>query len=115
MLRRSSSSSGLRAAAFGAAAVAVLVGPPAAAQSPMLCSKPLQPLCSTDVQEFADESEKQRCLVDMDGYLEELRAYQDCLEQATEGAAQALEQARGFKSCLEDGRDDCGLDNDESL
>lgn len=115
MPRRFPLNARLRAAALCAAPLVALAGPPAAAQSPMLCSKPLQPLCSTDVQDFADEAEKQRCLVDMDGYLEELRAYRDCLEQAMEGAAEALGQAEGFKGCLEQGREDCGLDNDDKL
>lgn len=101
------------AVALVAALTAFVPGGRLAAQT--LCNKPLQPLCSTDVQNFADDTERLRCVGDTERFLEELRNYRDCLKGTLESAEEALKAGEAFGKCLEEGRDDCGLEADSKL
>lgn len=92
-----------------------LLFPTGGASAQMLCSKPLQPLCSTDGQDFADETAKQRCVSDADRYLEELGEYRACLQEAMDSAGQSLERAEAFRTCLEEGGEACALEADSNL
>lgn len=105
----------LRWGVIAVAAFLFCLLPSGAADAQMLCSKPLQPLCSTEIQDFEDPAEKERCVTDTDSYLEELRDYQTCLQNAVEKAQQALSKAESFKGCLDSGRNDCGLEEDDGL
>jgi hypothetical protein len=92
-----------------------LLLPLGGAGAQMLCSKPLQPLCSTTAQSFADETEKQRCLGDADRYLEELGEYRACLQEAMDSVAQSVERAEAFRKCLEESGEACSLEADSNL
>ncbi|SME92905.1 hypothetical protein SAMN06265365_101543 [Tistlia consotensis] len=108
-----------RTVALAATAIAAMIPslllPLAPAAAQMLCSKPLQPLCSTDLQNVTDATERDRCVSDTDKYLDELRSYRDCLQTALEKADESLKRGEGFKSCLDSGRKDCSLKNDGDL
>lgn len=101
------------AGAAAALLIALLPAVEPAAQT--LCNKPLQPLCSTDMQDFTDESERQRCVGDVNTFLEDLGNYRACLEGSMKSAEEALQSAERFRSCLEEGRDDCRLEADSKL
>lgn len=80
----------------------------AAAQ--MLCSKPLQPLCSMESQGFGDAVARSQCREDVRGYRAELREFRRCLAEAAERAERELAEAGRFLDCID--RDDgaCALE-----
>lgn len=97
------------------AVLALALLPAGGVQAQMLCSKPLQPLCSTDLQDFANPTERTRCVTDTEKYLEELRAYRACLKDAIATTEESLKKAEAFKSCLADDGENCGIEEDNSL
>ncbi|MEX0758411.1 MAG: hypothetical protein WD100_02420 [Tistlia sp.] len=80
-------------------AIAVLAAP---GEAQLLCNKPLQPLCSMEGQQFADdEMARTRCRDDVRTYIAELDTFETCLTKAATEAEEAREDARRFLSCLE--------------
>lgn len=109
---RPASPAPLRLAAAALAAFALAASLATQVQAQMLCSKPLQPLCSLQGQQFADVVAKTRCEEDVRNYAAELEAFRGCLRDSAADAEREVEKARRFLGCLEDSGDDCTLEAD---
>jgi len=94
-------------AILGAAACMAAVASTATAQD--LCSKPIQPICSTDLQTTGTDAERLRCTEDARRYEETMIEYRDCLKNALDGAEADLRKAQGLMSCLKEGGDNCEM------
>ncbi len=79
-------------------------------QGQMLCSKPLQPLCSLEGQAFADSVARSQCRDDIRSYLADLREFRRCLSEAADRAQREVAEADRYLRCLENGADRCSLE-----
>lgn len=85
------------------------------ASAQVLCSKPIQPLCSMGSQVSPDASVMAQCRDDVRDYKSEFRAFRDCLEAAVENAEREIAKADEFLTCLDEKSDGCKLDADSGL
>lgn len=85
----------------------VVLTPGLAAQT--MCSRPVQPLCSTDIQEVDTGPERLRCREDTARYIENLEIYRRCLAGIVDDADAQLEAAERFRSCLLDEEEGCSI------
>lgn len=96
-------------ALMGFLAVATVSQGPAAQT---LCSRPVQPLCSTDIQAADTGPERLRCREDVARYIDNLEDYGRCLEGAVDDADGELAAAREFRACLIAEDQGCSIDTD---
>lgn len=94
--------------AIFAMAMAVLPLREVAAQA--MCSKPVQPLCMTDVWNLDDQPQRQRCLQDAATFEESMIEYRQCLTSALEEANTALRKVQAFRSCLDSEKEECSVE-----
>lgn len=80
------------------------------AQAQELCSKPIQPICSTDMLTTTEEAERLRCRDDARRYEDAMTEYRNCLNAALKEAEEALQKAQNLSACLEAGQDKCSID-----
>src|SRR3546814_14356745 len=99
----------LLSASFG---VVLLLTPPGGAVAQTPCSKPIQPICSTDMQTAATEAEQLRCQEDVRRYQEKLAEYRDCVTGPLADAEKTLAQSGRMAACLEAERKECRLETD---
>lgn len=82
---------------------------PASAQT--LCSKPVQPLCTTDMQATDTGPDRLRCLEDTARYLDGLNDYRDCLDASLANAESMVEATKRFRACLRDDGENCLIED----
>ncbi len=80
------------------------------AQAQELCSKPIQPICSTDMLTTTEEAERLRCRDDARRYEDAMTEYRNCLNAALKEADEALQKAQSLSACLEAGQEKCAID-----
>lgn len=90
-----------------AVAAAAIGGFSATSGGQTICSRPVQPLCSTDILPTDSDAGRQRCLDDSARFQEGLDEYLACLSGVVEDAERARKAVAGFRACLNDGRSDC--------
>mgnify|MGYP000185683588 CR=1 FL=1 len=84
-------------------------GLPASAQT--MCSKPVQPLCTTDLQAVDTGPERLRCLEDTARYSDGLGDYRDCLDTTLARAEAMIEVLSQFRDCLRADRENCRVED----
>src|SRR3546814_7429739 len=87
----------LLSASFG---VVLLLTPPGGAVAQTPCSKPIQPICSTDMQTAATEAEHLRCQEDVRRYQEKWAGYGDCVRGTLDNAEKPRAQSGRMAACL---------------
>src|SRR3546814_18596525 len=88
----------LLSASFG---VVLLLTPPGGAVAQTPCSKPIQPICSTDMQTAATEAEQLRCPEDVRRDQEKLAEYRACGKVPLDAAAKTPDQSGSSHARLE--------------
>lgn len=96
-------------AALAGLGLLLSMGLPVSAQT--LCSKPVQPLCTTDMQATDTGPERLRCLEDTARYSEGLNDYRDCLNEALAAAERLVEDTKQFRDCLQDNGENCVIED----
>jgi hypothetical protein len=93
------------------AALLLLSTGPVSAQ--IMCSRPVSPICATDVvstNDTADGAARQRCIEDTSRFVDGLDEYRRCIADAVAGAETDLKAAEDFLACLRsDDRQDCAM------
>lgn len=88
----------------------LMLAQPLTVSAQTLCSRPVQPLCTTDIQAVDSGPERLRCLDDIARYLAGLEEYRDCLGSAVEQSEAMLAAASRFRSCLREDGDSCVIE-----
>src|SRR3546814_16626636 len=97
----------LLSASFG---VVLLLTPPGGAVAQTPCSKPIQPICSTDMQTAATEAEQLRCQAAVRRYQEMLAEYRDFVKGTLDDDEKTLDQSGRMAACLDAERKDCRME-----